>query len=80
MEKSNLTILQKTLGANAKKGRVMTNGNDDWWDYNGTGSLRWLGWCFSDDGGQQDDARMKIGDGLKDFGAMKLIFDVSSVS
>ena len=40
--------------------------------------FKYSGSCFSKTGGQQEDVKMKEGEGLKTFGAMKMMLMVGS--
>ena len=43
-------------------------------------SFRILGSCFSKDGGQQEDIKMRVGEGQKTFRVKNIIFNVRSTS
>ena len=40
----------------------------------------YLGSCFSRDRGPQEDVKTKLGEGLKSFGTMKIIYNVTNLS
>ena len=42
-------------------------------------SFKYLRCCSSNDGGLQEDVKMKVGEGLKTFGGMREIFNVRIV-
>ena len=43
-------------------------------------SFKYLGSCFSSDGGVKEDASMRVGEGMKTFGAMKRMWSGRSVT
>ena len=43
-------------------------------------SFKYLGSCFSKDEGPHEDVKMTVGEGLKTFGALNMMFTVRSVS
>ena len=43
-------------------------------------SFKYLGSCFSSDGGVKEDVSMRAGEGMKTFGAMKRMWSSSSVT
>ena len=43
-------------------------------------SFKYLGSCFSNDGGVKEDVSMRVGEGMKTFGAMKRLWNVRSVN
>ena len=44
------------------------------------GSFKFLGSCYNKDGGLQDDVKNRVGERLKYSDAMKIMFNVRSVS
>ena len=43
-------------------------------------SFKYLGSCFSSDGGVKEDVSMRVGEGMKTFGAMKRVWSARSVT
>ena len=43
-------------------------------------SFKYLGSCFSSDGGVKEDVSMRVGEGMRTFGAMKRLWNVRSVN
>ena len=43
-------------------------------------SFKYLGSCFSSDGGVKEDVSMRVGEGMKTFGAMKRMWSGRSVT
>ena len=43
-------------------------------------SFKYLGSCFSSDGGVKEDVSMRVGEGMRTFGAMKRMWNGRSVS
>ena len=43
-------------------------------------SFKYLGLCFSRDGGVKEDVSIRVGEGMKTFGAMKCVWSCRSVS
>ena len=43
-------------------------------------SFKYLGSCFSSDGGVKEDVSMRVGEGMRTFGAMKKLWNVRNVN